>query len=151
MKKEIGIVALVIGAVLLINRLLAADLPKSPAPSPTVESQAAYWKAWGTYQALSAQWEQSLKEYSRTVAADAVGTFSGSSVKSGYTKAYLWDPRLPFYSPPYYLTPGTPSWNLVSSAESYTGACPTVPPAQSLPATSQPTFNLSTWSACSAP
>jgi hypothetical protein len=81
----------------------------------------------------------------------AVGTFNGSSVTSGYTKAYLWDPRLPFYSPPYYLTPGTASWNLVSSAESYTGACPTVPPAQSFPATSQPTFNVSTWSSCSAP
>jgi len=81
----------------------------------------------------------------------AVGTFNGGSVLSGYTKHYLWDPRLPFYSPPFYLTPGTPSWSLVSSAESYTGTCPTLPPAESLPTTSQPTFNQSSWSACVAP
>jgi hypothetical protein len=80
-----------------------------------------------------------------------VGTFNGNTIYSGYTKHYLWDPRLPFYSPPYYLTPGTPSWDLVSSAESYTGSCPTQPPAQSLPATSQPTFNQTTWTACTTP
>ena len=81
----------------------------------------------------------------------AVGTFQGSSVVSGYSKAYLWDPRLPFYSPPYYLTPGTPSWSLASSAESYTGTCPSQPPAQNLPTTTQPTFNQSGWAACTVP
>jgi hypothetical protein len=83
----------------------------------------------------------------------AVGTFNGGSIQSGYSKRYLWDPRLPFYSPPYYLTPGTASWNLMSSAESYTGTCPTQPPAQSLPQTTQPTFNQSGggWTTCSTP
>ncbi len=83
----------------------------------------------------------------------AVGTFNGNQVQSGYSKHYLWDPRLPFYSPPFYLTPGTPSWALVSSAESYTGTCPTQPPAQSLPQTTQPVFNQTGggWTTCSTP
>jgi hypothetical protein len=81
----------------------------------------------------------------------AVGQFNGNNIVSGYSKKYLWDPRLPFYSPPYYLTPGTPSWALASSAESFTGKCPTLPPAQVDPQTYQPTFNLTTWSACTAP
>jgi hypothetical protein len=52
----------------------------------------------------------------------------------GYTKYYLYDPRLTLYGPPYYLTPGTPSWTLESSAESYTGSCPVMPPPQQTPA-----------------
>ncbi len=80
----------------------------------------------------------------------AIGTFSGNSIVSGYSKHYLWDPRLPLYSPPYYLTPGTPSWSLTSSSESYTGKCPTMPPAQATPVTTQPTFNQSTWTTCVA-
>ncbi len=81
----------------------------------------------------------------------AVGTFSGNNIVSGYSKRYLWDPRLPFYSPPYYLTPGTPSWSLVSSSESYNGQCPEMPPAQSTPVTTQPTWPwpTSTGVACS--
>ena len=31
---------------------------------------------------------------------------------TGYRSTYMWDPRLPLYSPPFYLTPGTPSWTL---------------------------------------
>ncbi len=80
-----------------------------------------------------------------------VGQFNGGSIVSGYAKHYLWDPRLPFYSPPYYLTPGTQSWALTSSAESYTGSCPNLPPAQSMPATSQPNFTNGSWPACSTP
>ncbi len=52
---------------------------------------------------------------------------------TGYYKYYEWDARLPLYSPPYYLTPGTPSWSLASSAESYTGLCPSMPPPQATP------------------
>jgi len=65
----------------------------------------------------------------------AVGTFSGGSISTGYGKDYNYDPRLAFYSPPFYLTPGTPSWNLDSSAESYQGSQPQCPPAQSTPST----------------
>ncbi len=57
---------------------------------------------------------------------------------TGYVKYYLWDPRLTLYGPPFYLTPGTPSWALDSSAESYTGKCPYTPAVQTVPSTSQP-------------
>ena len=43
---------------------------------------------------------------------------------TGYYKYYSWDPRLTLYGPPYYLTPGTPSWALDSSAESFYRAVP---------------------------
>jgi len=93
----------------------------------------------------------------------------------GYTKDYVWDARLPLVNPPFYLTPGTPSWNLASSAESYTGLCPPMPPAQAAPvplapgtdftfATSTnnppitnnpvntaPNTNSSAWAACTTP
>jgi hypothetical protein len=42
----------------------------------------------------------------------AVGLVGGT----GYVKYYLWDSRLTLYPPPYYLTPGTPSWARDSSA-----------------------------------
>ncbi len=63
----------------------------------------------------------------------AVGTFNGSQSVSGYDKVYLWDPRLQLYSPPFYLTPGTASWALTSSAESYNGTEPVCPPVQATP------------------
>ncbi len=78
----------------------------------------------------------------------AVGTFSGSSIVSGYRKEYLWDPRLPLCPPPYYLTPGTPSWSLVSSSESYTGTCPPMPPAQPTPSSTQPSYPISGSTTC---
>ena len=43
-----------------------------------------------------------------------VGTFSGSSVSSGYAKNYVYDPRLVFLSPPYYLNPGTSQWGFAA-------------------------------------
>ena len=59
---------------------------------------------------------------------------------TGYYKYYVWDPRLTLYGPPYYLTPGTPSWALDSSAESYTGLPPYEPAVQTVPSTTQPTW-----------
>jgi hypothetical protein len=59
---------------------------------------------------------------------------------TGYVKHYQWDPRLTLYGPPFYLTPGTPSWALDSSSESYTGKCPYQPAVQTVPSTSQPTW-----------
>jgi hypothetical protein len=81
----------------------------------------------------------------------AVG-LSGSP-GTGYVKYYLWDPRLTLYGPPFYLTPGTPSWALDSSASTYQGSCPAVPPPEATPSTSQPSWPaLGTipggWSAC---
>ena len=71
-----------------------------------------------------------------------VGTFGGGCGSTGYLKYYLWDPRLALYGPPYYLTPGTPSWALDSSAESYIGSQPSCPPAQGTPVTAQPTWPI---------
>ncbi len=71
-----------------------------------------------------------------------VGTFSGSTVSTGYAKGYYYDPRLTLYGPPYYLTPGTASWALVSSAETYTGIQPSCPPPQATPVTAVPTFPI---------
>jgi len=45
-----------------------------------------------------------------------VGNYSGSTVTSGYTKDYSWDNRVQYVTPPYYLSPGTNSWGLASSA-----------------------------------
>jgi hypothetical protein len=64
---------------------------------------------------------------------DARGPVGLVGGNNGYAKNYQWDPRLPLYGPPYYLTPGTPSWALDSSAESYTGSCPAMPPPQPTP------------------
>ncbi|HEX3839387.1 MAG TPA: hypothetical protein VHU85_01200 [Acidimicrobiales bacterium] len=54
----------------------------------------------------------------------AVGTFSGNSVVSGFSKYYTWDPRLELVAPPSYLNPGTASYNLNSSAISPSLLCP---------------------------
>jgi len=43
-----------------------------------------------------------------------VGTSSGSSIVTGYAKAYQYDPRLIYLSPPYYLNPGTSQWGFAS-------------------------------------
>lgn len=48
----------------------------------------------------------------------AVGTFSGSTAVSGYTKDYDWDSLITAVAPPHYLAPATPSWALASSAVS---------------------------------
>ncbi len=55
----------------------------------------------------------------------AVGTFSGSSLSTGYSKYYLWDSRLQYVTLPYYLSPGTPSWEQVSSAVVQGATCTT--------------------------
>ena len=73
----------------------------------------------------------------------AVGTFGGGRIQTGYSKDYNFDPRLALYSPPYYLTPGTASWNLDSSAESYQGTEPSCPAAQSTPSTTALSWPLS--------
>ena len=39
-----------------------------------------------------------------------VGTGSGSTINTGYAKNYVYDPRLVYLSPPYYLNPGTSQW-----------------------------------------
>lgn len=57
----------------------------------------------------------------------AIGTFSGSSLVSGYSKYYTWDSRLQYVSIPYYLTPGTPSWALGSSSVVMSSSCPRWP------------------------
>ncbi len=46
------------------------------------------------------------------------------SFTTGYTKYYSWDYRLSYISPPYYLSPGTPSWAIVSSSTSFNTATP---------------------------
>ena len=56
-----------------------------------------------------------------------VGTFNSGGLFSGYTKGYTWDPRLPLYSPPSYLQPGTPAWGLGSSASDLSTLCPKLP------------------------
>jgi hypothetical protein len=44
-----------------------------------------------------------------------VGTFSGGgTIQTGYAKNYVYDPRLVYLSPPYYLNPGTSQWGFAS-------------------------------------
>jgi hypothetical protein len=92
----------------------------------------------------------SIQQDSRAI----VATGGGGGIATGYAKYYLWDPRLALYSPPYYLTPGTPSWNLDSSSESYSGVCPDTPPVDAAPSSTAPTFPSSVnplptgWSYC---
>lgn len=62
----------------------------------------------------------------------AIGDQNGNLV-TGYGKTYSWDPRLSLYSPPFYLTPGTASWGLSSSSETYTGQEPNCPPVAAKP------------------
>jgi hypothetical protein len=51
-----------------------------------------------------------------------VGTFGSNN--TGYLKNYLYDPRLLYLSPPYYLNPGTSQWGLASFTVK-AGACTT--------------------------
>jgi hypothetical protein len=44
-----------------------------------------------------------------------VGTFNGGgTIQTGYAKNYVYDPRLVYLSPPYYLNPGTSQWGFAS-------------------------------------
>ena len=60
-----------------------------------------------------------------------VGTFSGSSLTSGYQKHYTWDPHLDFTSPPSYLVPSTAPWVLTAvhsdAGQQTTNTCPALP------------------------
>lgn len=47
--------------------------------------------------------------------------------RSGYNKWYTWDSRLQYVSIPSFLTPGQPSWTLLSSSVVMTNTCPTWP------------------------
>ena len=81
----------------------------------------------------------------------AVGTFSGSSISTGYSKYYTWDNRLQYVSIPAYLNPGTPSWSLASSATVPPSLCaggtPTLPAAYSGP---NPNYPNSSGTTCSS-
>jgi len=43
-----------------------------------------------------------------------VGQTSGGVIVHGYAKDYQYDSRLRYFSPPYYLSPGTASWGIAS-------------------------------------
>jgi hypothetical protein len=47
----------------------------------------------------------------------AVGTFSGSNITSGYAKAYTYDQRLKYLSPPHFLDPVQSAWQVVTWGE----------------------------------
>ena len=47
----------------------------------------------------------------------AVGTFSGSSIVTGYAKNYNYDQRLKYDSPPHFLNPVASAWQVVTWAE----------------------------------
>lgn len=53
-----------------------------------------------------------------------VGTDVSGSLASGYYKSYVYDPRLAYLSPPYYLNPGTSSWGLATVTISSRLTCP---------------------------
>ncbi|MGH9007896.1 MAG: hypothetical protein ACRDV6_09345 [Acidimicrobiales bacterium] len=55
----------------------------------------------------------------------AVGTFSGNSISTGYSKSYVWDSRLGYVNVPNYLNPGTPRWGVASTAVDQGVACTT--------------------------
>ena len=46
-----------------------------------------------------------------------VGTFSGSSVSSGYSKDYTYDQKLKYTSPPHFLDPVASAWGIKTWAE----------------------------------
>jgi hypothetical protein len=47
----------------------------------------------------------------------AVGTFSGSSPSTGYAKAYTYDQKLRYESPPHFLDPVASAWGVTTWAE----------------------------------
>lgn len=61
-----------------------------------------------------------------------VGTLSGSTVVTGYSKSYQYDARLKYLSPPYYLNPGTSEWGFAAFTVA-AGACK-LPAGQTCPA-----------------
>jgi hypothetical protein len=46
-----------------------------------------------------------------------VGTFSGSTLSTGYAKDYVYDDRLRYRSPPYFVEPVKASWKVVRNNE----------------------------------
>jgi len=52
-----------------------------------------------------------------------VGTFSGGVISSGYAKAYSYDQRLKYDSPPKFLNPVASAWQVVTWAECKTATC----------------------------
>jgi hypothetical protein len=46
-----------------------------------------------------------------------VGTFSGSTINSGYEKDYVYDTRLRYLSPPHFLDPVQAAWQVVTWSE----------------------------------
>ena len=46
-----------------------------------------------------------------------VGTFSGSSIVTGYAKGYTYDSRLKYLSPPLFLNPVSAAWQVVTWGE----------------------------------
>ncbi len=51
-----------------------------------------------------------------------VATASGTTLVTGYAKSYVYDPRLAYLSPPYYLNPGTSQWGY-ASFNNVSGGC----------------------------
>jgi hypothetical protein len=47
---------------------------------------------------------------------------NGTVIATGYAKNYVYDPRLVYLSPPYYLNPGTSEWGFASFTVS-AGSC----------------------------
>ncbi len=76
-----------------------------------------------------------------------IGTFGYG--ETGYTKYYLWDPRLELYGPPHYLNPGTGSWALASSSVETASSCPPMTPVDTTPQQQSSTFpDFTTGTAC---
>ena len=65
-----------------------------------------------------------IAQYERGPVADGCG----GTIASGYTKSYNWDARLGLVSPPSYLAPDLPPWQIGSSSVSTVGKCTTLPP-----------------------
>jgi len=61
-----------------------------------------------------------------------VGTLSGSSIVTGYSKNYQYDSRLRYLAPPYYLNPGTSQWGFAAFTV-VSGSCK-LPSGQTCPA-----------------
>ena len=61
----------------------------------------------------------------------AVATANNGNIVTGYAKNYVYDPRLTYLSPPYYLNPGTSQWGFASFTD-VSGGCK-VPTGQTCP------------------
>jgi hypothetical protein len=46
-----------------------------------------------------------------------VGTHSGSTVKTGYTKGYSYDYELRYHQPPFFLDPVQAGWGILQETE----------------------------------